>query len=79
MVHSLTKLESCLQSLPNNAETLQQLEVTRKLASEADIPELLQNGLLEYIDQLQVEIARVHACIASTWFLPVVSGQQQSA
>ncbi|MDO8262877.1 MAG: alpha-E domain-containing protein [Gallionella sp.] len=79
VVHSLTKLESCLQSLPNNAETLQQLEVTRTLASEANIPELLQKGLLEYIDQLQVEIARVHACIASTWFLPVVSGQQQSA
>lgn len=79
VVHSLSKLASCLQSLPNNAETLQQLEVTRTLASEANIPELLQKGLLEYIDQLQVEIARVHACIASTWFLPVVSGQQQSA
>lgn len=79
VVHSLTKLESCLQSLPNNTETLTQLEVTRALASDANIPELLQKGLLEYIDQLQVEIARIHARIASTWFLPVVSGQQQSA
>ncbi len=52
--------------------------MTRALASEAEIPELLQKGLLEYIDQLQVEIARIHARIASTWFLPVVSGQQRS-
>jgi len=39
----------------------------------------LDHGLLEYIDELQVEIAGIHACIAETWFLPVVNEQQQSA
>ena len=78
VVHSLHKLESCLQSLPNNEAALHQLSVTRALAIDATIPQLLQKGLVEYIDELQVEIAGIHARITDTWFLPAVSGQQQS-
>lgn len=79
LVHSLSKLESCLQFLPNNAATLTQLSKTRALACDGDIAHLLTKGLLEYIDELQIEIAEIHARITETWFLPNVSGQQQSA
>lgn len=79
VVHSLAKLESCLQALPNNGAALVEVARVQNMANDADIPLLLQQGLLEYIDALQIQIAEVHARITKTWFLPVVSGQQQSA
>ncbi len=78
VVHSLAKLESCLQALPNNGAALVEVARVQDMANNADIPLLLQQGLLEYIDALQIQIAEVHARITQTWFLPVVSGQQQS-
>tara|TARA_R110002167_G_scaffold308593_2_gene513421 strand:+ start:400 stop:1374 length:975 start_codon:yes stop_codon:yes gene_type:complete len=77
--HCLSVLRTCLESLPNNHATKQQVAITLKYVEEANIPELLESGLLEYIDELQVEIAGIHARITETWFLPVVSEQQQSA
>lgn len=77
--HCLSVLRGCLESLPNNHATLQQVAITLKHVQEADIPNLLESGLLEYIDELQVEIAGIHARISETWFLPVVSEQHQSA
>ena len=79
VMHCLSILQTCLESLPENNAARQQVSVTQKYVKEADIPDLLDHGLLEYIDELQVEIAGIHACIAETWFLPVVNEQQQSA
>jgi len=31
---------------------------------------LLDAGLFQYLDDLQVEIAKIHTSIADTWFLP---------
>lgn len=77
--HCLAKLESCLKHLPNNEASLAQVSATVKLVNDANIAELLNSGLLEYIDQLQVEFASIHASITEAWFLPVVNDQQQSA
>ncbi len=77
--HCLGKLESCLKYLPNNEAALKQVSMAVALVNDANIAELLDSGLLEYIDELQVQFANVHACITETWFLPVVSEQQQSA
>ncbi len=77
--HCLAKLESCLKYLPNNEAALAQISKAGRLINDANIAELLESGLLEYIDELQVEFASIHACITETWFLPVVSEQQQSA
>lgn len=77
--HCLSKLESCLMYLPNHEAALAQVAATIKLVDEADIAALLETGLLENIDELQVEFASIHTSIAETWFLPVVSDQQQSA
>lgn len=79
VMHSLVKLQSCLHQLPNNEASLAQVSATLQYLHDANIPELLQSGLLEYIDELQVEIAAIHARITDTWFLPVVTEQQQSA
>lgn len=77
VLHCLSKLQTCLEFLPNNDATKQQVSATQKYVQEANIPQLLESGLLEYIDELQVEIASIHARITETWFLPVVSEQQQ--
>jgi len=77
--HSLSKLESCLKYLPNNDAALEQVSQAVSLINDANIAELLDSGLLEYIDELQVEFANIHARITETWFLPVVGEQQQSA
>jgi len=58
---------------------LAQVTATIKLVNEADIAALLETGLLENIDELQVEFASIHTSIAETWFLPVVNDQKQSA
>lgn len=78
VVHSLAKLETGLQALPNNDAALVEVTRVQNMAIHADIPLLLQQGLLEYIDLLQIRIAEVHARITQTWFLPVVSGQHQT-
>jgi uncharacterized alpha-E superfamily protein len=78
VVHSLAKLETGLQALPNNDAALVEVTRVQNMANHADIPLLLQQGLLEYIDLLQIRIAEVHARITQTWFLPVVSGQHQT-
>lgn len=77
--HCLAKLERCLKFLPNNERALEQVCATLQLLENANIAELLEDGLLEYIDELQIEFASIHARITETWFLPVVSDQQQSA
>ncbi len=77
--HCLGKLEACLKFLPNNEAALRQVSEAVALVDDANIAELLDSGLLEYIDELQVEFANIHASITETWFLPVVSEQQQSA
>tara|TARA_R100001377_G_scaffold54754_1_gene32349 strand:- start:3383 stop:4357 length:975 start_codon:yes stop_codon:yes gene_type:complete len=77
--HCLSILQSCLEYLPDNDATKRQVSATQKYVQDANIPELLESGLLEYIDDLQIEIGNIHANIADTWFLPVVNEQQQSA
>jgi len=78
VVHSLSKLESCLQHLPNNTSVLGQLSAIKRLLQDASISQLLQTGLLEYIDEMQIEFAELHERITQTWFLPRVAVQQQS-
>lgn len=79
VVHSLSKLEACLRYLPNNTAVLSQLAVTKRLLQEASIPPLLETGLLEYIDEMQIQFAELHERITQTWFLPRVAAQQQTA
>lgn len=79
VAHCLKQLEQCLWSMPRSEQlVLQVLEIQKKL-DEANLQSLLEKGLHEYIDELQLEIGNLHFKIAETWFLPVVGSQQQSA
>ena len=69
--HNLTTLTKVLQKLPNSGKVKWQVDKTRRLVRNQDIQQLLNKGLLRYIDDLQQELAAVHFRIANTWFLPV--------
>lgn len=69
-IHNLTTLTKVLHKLPNHSKVKWQVDKARKIVRDADIEKLLRRGLLRYLDNVQIEIAKVHFKIAETWFLP---------
>lgn len=78
--HALGELENCLKKLPNSRNASNAVAVARENVKTANIKELLEKGLHEYIDDVQYDIGNLHTIIAETWFLPVeiAKSQQQS-
>lgn len=81
VAHSLGELEGCLKKLPNSKVASTTVAKAIAHVKAADIPQLLEKGLHEYIDEIQYEIGNLHSVITETWFLPVkiTSSQKQSA
>lgn len=77
VAHCLKQLEQCLWAMPNNEKVLSAILNTQQMLDEADLSQLLEKGLHEYIDELQLEIGNLHVKIAETWFLPGVVAQSQ--
>lgn len=77
LAHCLKQLEQCLWGLPNSEKVLAAIVNVQHKLDEAEVTKLLQSGLHEYIDELQLEIGNLHYKIAETWFLPVVMAQEQ--
>jgi uncharacterized alpha-E superfamily protein len=67
--HNLTTLNKVLQKLPSSSKVKWQVDRTRRVVRDGDIEKLLEKGLLEYIDELQIATASIHFKIAQTWFL----------
>jgi uncharacterized alpha-E superfamily protein len=74
--YCLQDLLNHLEGLPNNANVQLAVARVRKLTLKVQISELLQRGLLEFIDELQISIADIHEEIANTWFRPVERREQ---
>ncbi|GJM12825.1 MAG: hypothetical protein DHS20C12_12280 [Pseudohongiella sp.] len=68
--HVLTTITKVLKHLPNNEKTARQVAKTLRTLEKGNISKLLDSGLFQYIDDLQIEIAKIHTSIAETWFLP---------
>lgn len=79
LAHCLQQLEQCLWGMPNSEAILSAIVSIQQKLDEADLDQLLQSGLHEYIDELQMEIGNLHFKIADTWFLPVVMAQEQQS
>ncbi|MEX2130850.1 MAG: alpha-E domain-containing protein, partial [Pseudohongiellaceae bacterium] len=71
VVHCLIQAQDSIDDLPNHSEALRQVAKALRHVREAKIANLLAGGLFQFIDELQVELAAIHAQIASTWFLRV--------
>lgn len=70
VTHCLSQLNHVLADLPNHSRVSAQVSKTLRLLKRGKIQELLEDGLLQYIDDLQVEIGAIHQKIADAWFLP---------
>lgn len=68
--HALGTITHVLRKLPKNTKVGKQTEKTLRLIQKGDISKLLKDGLFQYLDDLQIEIAKIHHAIADTWFLP---------
>jgi uncharacterized alpha-E superfamily protein len=71
MGYCLQDLERYLEKLSNNADVLLAVARVRKITLTVRIGDLLQRGLLDFIDELQISIADIHEEINNTWFKPV--------
>lgn len=68
--HVLTTITKVMAHLPNNGKAIRQVNKTLRMVKQANVSNLLESGLFQYIDDLQIEIANTHSNIAATWFLP---------
>ncbi len=68
--HVLTTITKVLKHLPNNTKATKQVNKTLRIIETGNISKLLDAGLFQYLDDLQVEIAKIHTSISDTWFLP---------
>ncbi len=69
--YCLKDLVNHLGKLPNNQDVLQAVARVKRVSSEVDISTLLQRGLLDFIDELQISFADIHEELNNIWFRPV--------
>ena len=65
----LKQLEICLRELPKNAAPLAAIDALKRRLNAAEVPELADAGLHEFIDQFQVGLGELHDRIAATYFM----------
>lgn len=69
--YCLCSLDTDLQTLPNHDDVLHAVSRVRKITNSVSVRNLLQRGLLDFIDELQISIADIHEELQHTWFRPV--------
>ncbi|MEQ1440019.1 alpha-E domain-containing protein [Fontimonas sp. SYSU GA230001] len=63
-----TMIGATLPRLPPNRAAERALERTRALVQDANIDRLLESGLHEWIDEVQIGLGRLHQAIAESYF-----------
>ena len=77
--YCLSRLGHFLEQLPNNGEVLRAVLRVKRLTQDAVVDSLLEKGLLNFIDELQISIGDIHEVITANWFRPdLVEDMQQS-
>lgn len=67
--HAIGEVESCLQHLPRNEAPLRLVTALQRELIGAEPEQLSQSALHEFIDQLQIHLARISEEITATYFL----------
>ncbi len=75
--HALGELDACLKKLPRGKAAATAVASVRDKLLQANIPRLLEQGLHEYIDEIQADLGDLHTQIAETWFDPVAIARTQ--
>ena len=66
--HSLGEVESCLGELPRNESPLRSVAHLQRLIQESPIAKLKTTQLHGFIDDLQLELYKLHDVITDTYF-----------
>ncbi|MDG2089514.1 MAG: alpha-E domain-containing protein [Gammaproteobacteria bacterium] len=66
----LSALVDNLERLPNDDDVKRAVSRVKRITGEVDVESLLERGLLEFIDELQISIADIHEEISRIWFSP---------
>lgn len=66
----LDALGEYLEKLPHHDDVQIAVDRVRRVISQVDVASLLQSGLLDFIDELQISIADIHDALSETWFRP---------
>lgn len=70
VAHALGEMQTCFELLPRNEMPLRSVMRLRRVVAEVKIAELAQEGLHQFIDELQMEFGYIHQHIYDTWFAP---------
>ncbi len=66
--YCLGEIEACLARLPRRKKAVDIIRRMRKAVSDADLETLEQRNLNRFIDDFQIMLGGLHACIAETYF-----------
>jgi len=67
--HCLFELESGFSRLPRNDLPLRSISHSRRIINDANVEKLMDaNGLHDFIDRIQIDLAEIHLQVAQTWF-----------
>lgn len=66
--HCLGEVEHCFARLPGHEQPLREVRQTERIVNRIDIPALMQSGLHEFIDEIQIRFARIHTSVGKAWF-----------
>jgi uncharacterized alpha-E superfamily protein len=77
--HCLDAVEECLGNLKNNREPLKRVRALVRKVDRTKLENLDQATLHGYIDDLQVNIIKLHNALAETYFLPSQSQRQRAS
>lgn len=70
VMHCLNEIEQCLSELPGGDEALKHIQAVKIRSQKANVKKLIDDGLHQFIDRLQVDLARLDQQIEQSWFLP---------
>ena len=70
VIHNLTTISKVLPKLPKNAAVAAQVDEARRHVTRSQVADLIEDGLTEYIDRLQIKFAAIHDAVTRTWFSP---------
>jgi uncharacterized alpha-E superfamily protein len=73
------RIEAGLKRLPHHRECLAaQRRLTQKVA-QADVEALVRSGLSAFLDDLQLDLAELHALISRSYFQPETAAESSPA
>lgn len=71
VAHTLDVIGECIERLPRRDEPLGRIEHLQSLVANVPVEDLDAGRLHAFIDDLQLELGRIHELAVSTWFAPL--------